>query len=157
LQCEIALATIALFLDVALVALGCGGGREMDADEIGLIVLLAALMILFAVAVRQRGYQMIVLRWMFLIFLAFPIIGLVFGMIRLWELLTGERVDFDGPKRLRVTIRSRIGMVFWLSLHRLASGLTFLARAMATRFTVIADWSLRLVDYADAAVSKRRG
>jgi hypothetical protein len=49
-----------------------------------------------------------------------------------------------------------IGALFWLSLSRLAMVVTFIATVLATLFTVLADSSLRLVDYADAAVSKRR-
>jgi hypothetical protein len=38
-----------------------------------------------------------VLGWMLFI-VVMPIIWLLFGLMRLWELITGKRVDFDGPK-----------------------------------------------------------
>src|ERR1700688_101754 len=44
----------------------------------------------------HETFQMKVVRWVAYI-LVMPIIWLVCGAISLWELITGKRVDFDGP------------------------------------------------------------
>jgi hypothetical protein len=46
----------------------------------------------------HETFQVKVVRWMAFI-LVMPLIWLICGLVRLWELITGKRFDLDGPNR----------------------------------------------------------